>query len=284
MCPRLTAKQLSLSLLGGVIILPARLVAVENGTNSMFNESAPTSSDIPNWTSGWTQPPGQSGITGWNYVGTVAGGGGPASGVYLGNNWVLTAGHVGTGTFTLGASSYSVVPGSAQGISDINGNADICLFQISTAPNLPMLTIPSSGPSIGNSVAMLGYGDGGSITNETWGFNTVAQTGLLVTPDGYSYVTTDFVTDYGGSNEYHLVLGDSGGGDFYFDTLSGTWQLVGLNEDLDDSNNSYLEQLSTYASQINSIVATPEPSAAMCLGCGLLPLLVRGRRVRCRNR
>lgn len=50
-----------------------------------------------------------SAVVGWDYVGTING----ASGVYLGNGWVITASHVGASTFTLGATSYSPVANSA---------------------------------------------------------------------------------------------------------------------------------------------------------------------------
>ena len=243
-----------------------------SGTMS-FNTTAPTGTDITNWNLGWTQPAGQSGVTGWNYVGTVGG----ASGVYLGNNWVLTAGHVGAATFTLAGASYSVVPGSTQTISDSNGQADICLFQVSPAPNLPALPIATSGPSDGTSVAILGYGGGGG--NETWGLNAVTDNGILVNVE--SFFTTDFQTAYGTSgNTYFLVSGDSGGGDFAFNSATQQWELVGINEAIDTSKNppdSYFVELSAYASQINAITAQPVP-ALPWWGWGVLfasiPMLV----------
>jgi len=266
-----------LCLILGLVLCREEAQAVENGSNSTLNTTAPTSSDIPNWDTGWTQPAGQTGVTGWNYVGTVAGGGGTASGVYLGNNWVLTAGHVGTGTFTLGGTAYSVVPGSARSISNSNGTADICLFQITPAPNLPALNIATLGPSVGDSVAMLGYGDRGSITHETWGLNKVTQVNELITPSGYSYVSTDFETAYGvDSNEYYLVLGDSGGGDFVYNSPNGPWQLTGINEAVGSNNppDSYFVELSTYATQIDAIVSPQGVPAMPAWGWVVLPVLI----------
>jgi len=301
-------------LLLGVVFSLVQAGAVENDTNSSdpYNTNAPTSSDIANWDTGWAQPQGQSGITGWNYVGIVAGGGGAASGVYLGNGWVLTAAHVGAGIFTLGSGQYTVVPGSIdQGIPWQSGSnnytADLTLFQIQpdgvttfSLPNLPSLTIATSAPTVfggshrpGSSVAMIGYGDGGSITNETWGLNTVTQANVLVNPTGYSYVSNDFETAYGTTtagmgrfqssvtNDYQLVLGDSGGGDFIYDSSSGIWELAGINEALDSNNDSFMIQLSTYSSQFNTIVATPEPSSGLCLACGLLAILGNSRLNNC---
>ncbi|MEI9895149.1 MAG: trypsin-like serine protease [Chthoniobacter sp.] len=276
-------------LVGGVFAFGSLVpvMAVENGSNSSFNATAPTGADILNWDTGWTQPEGQSGITGWNYVGTVAGGGGTASGVYLGNNWVLTAGHVGPGTFTLGGMDYQVVAGSAQGITDANGMADMTLFQIQTAPNLPSLSIATSAPTAlslfqsGSKVAMLGYGTSSGFA-ETWGLNTVTQTGVTVPLDGTSFVSKDFETAYGtttmgansATNNYLLFLGDSGGGDFIYNSAAAQWQLAGINEAVDpNNNNSYMVELSNYAPQINAIVAAPEPTSGVFLGCGLLALL-----------
>jgi len=120
-----------------VLVTQAISVEIDEGNSVSFNTSAPTSSEIPDWNSGW----GASDVTGWDYVGTVNG----ASAVYLGNNWVITAAHVGAGTFSLGGTSYTVVSGSAQGVTKSNGDTvDLTLFQIMQGPNLPALSISST--------------------------------------------------------------------------------------------------------------------------------------------
>ncbi len=253
-------------------LLMASAQAVENGSTGTFNETAPTPTDIPNWNVGWAQPQGQSGITGWNYVGIVAASGGPASGIYLRNGWVLTAGHVGAGNFTLGSGTYTVVSNTAYtGFTWTYGGtvytADITVFQVQpdgvttfALPNLPALPIATSAPSVGSQMAMLGFGDGNSqVTTETWGLNVVTAHDVAIGVE--SFGTNDIETAYGTPNNYYLVVGDSGGGDFIYDSLSSRWQLVGFNEAVDQSNNnSYFVQLSTYASQINAITATPVPA------------------------
>lgn len=284
----------------GVVFSLVQTRAVENGTNSSFNTTAPTGSNIPNWGTGWTQPQGQTGVTGWNYVGIVAGGGGSASGVYLGNGWVLTAGHVGAAPFTLGGGQYLVVSGSVhQGIpwqdDGTNYTADVTLFQIQpdgmttfSLPNLPSLTIATSSPvPYHSSVAIIGYGDGGSRTNETWGLNTVTTADELVEVE--SFGSADFVTAYGttteglnsATNNYFLVVGDSGGGDFIYNSSHGSWQLVGMNEAVgtagdgnNDTNYSYFVDLSAYASQINAIVSSQGVPAMPAWGRVVVPLLI----------
>ena len=262
----------------------ARAVEKLVGATVSYNTTAPTGVDITNWSTGW--PTG--GVTGWDYVGIVAGGGGAASGVYLGNNWVLTAAHVGAGTFTLGGISYTAV-GPGQGLP--SSTADVWLFQISSAPPLLAMPIAASPPTpfslldAGSSVAMIGFGDGGAVTNKTWGLNTVTQTSQNVHLTDTPYTTTDFETDYGTTtfgissvtNNYLLSLGDSGGGDFIYNSSTSKWELAGINEAVDGSNNSYMVQLSSYRTQINAIIATPEPSVATLLGLGVLGLWGRRR-------
>lgn len=230
--------------------------AVVIGSNS-FNTVAPTSADIAGWNSGWAG----SEDTGWNYVGTVGG----ASGVYLGDGWVLTAGHVPVGTFTLAGMHYSAVPGSTDTFTNSYGTADLSLFRIASSPNLPALTLATT-TQVGDSVVMIGYGGG---HGETWGVNSIAQVEVPVTPEGFSYVSLDFETDYSSSGG-NLISGDSGGGDFYYDTSTNQWVLAGINEAIDDSGDSYMVELSDYASQINAVVPEPSTWTLLASGIGLL--------------
>ncbi|HET6553628.1 MAG TPA: trypsin-like serine protease [Dyella sp.] len=240
--------------------------AVEVGAS--FQTSAPTNTGIAGWSGGWSQP----GVTGWDYVGQVNG----ASGVYLGNGWVLTAGHVGQGTFTLDGNNYAEIAGSSASI----GNADLSLFQIDTTAinsgavlSLPTLTLSASAPTAynglaGSTVVVIGYG--GSSPDRSWGVNTVTQVNQTITLQGTSYSTTDFLTLLGttsfGSrsvtNDALLVAGDSGGGDFILNPLTGKWELAGINEAVGTTSQgqqlSAFVQLSGYEPQIEAIV-TPVP-------------------------
>ncbi|MEO7931550.1 MAG: trypsin-like serine protease [Chthoniobacterales bacterium] len=267
--------------------------AVVNLSNSTYNTSEPTNSDIPNWTTGWGGP---AGTTGWDYVGIVnSGSGGAASGTYLKNQWVITAAHVVTATsFTLGGTLYNIEAGSVHTFTNPDtSQADIVLFRLTLAPNLPDLVISSSAPvpfsniNAGSKVVMIGFGDGGSKSTEAWGYNTVTANNVTVSLAPYT--TTDFETAYGttsstfnGSvtNNYTLRDGDSGGGDFIFN--GSTWNLAGINEAVDlNNNNSYMVQLSNYKSQIDAVTAVPEPSTYWLIGLGALvlvgPSLKRGK-------
>ncbi len=263
--------------------------ALAVSTNGTYVTTEPTSTDVANWDTGW----GASGITGWDYVGSVNG----ASGVYLGNGWVITAGHVGSGNFTLGGVTYSILAGSTVSI----GTADIVLFQITTVPTLPALTIRSTALSTasysttGSTVVLIGNGGG---AGKSWGANLVTATNVSAAVSGYT--TTDFGTVYGSktysqgrnsrtiTNNAILVSGDSGGGAFVFNTVTSEWELAGINEAVGTASSggttesySFMVQLSTYADQINSIVAVPEPSLmGVFVGVGglLFPIFTRLRR------
>jgi len=256
-----------------------------------YDSTAPTNSDVANWTSGW----GATGITGWDYVGTVSG----ASGVYLGNGYVLTAGHVGTGDFMLGSQTYNMIAGSTLAI----GTADLHIYRIDTTSttgsvlSLPALTLSaaSNPPSaLHSSVVFIGYG--GS-HGETWGQDTVNYTNQTATLTSPSFVSNDFYTIDGTTNsgpihftnDAQVVPGDSGGGAFIYNSSTHLWELAGLNEvQLQDENGqivgSGFVQLNTYSAVIQADMAltAPEPSTWLLLAGGTtgLALLRAARRAR----
>jgi hypothetical protein len=121
---------------------------------------------------------------GWNYVGSTSN----ASGVYLGDGWVLTVVHIGT------ASSYTSFTLPGYGTYQCNGNVipitdpvthnpvDLQLFQLSYSqanplPDLPPLNIASSTPAAGTSIYMVGYGYSDRAAQPTY---------YDVTPDPYT--------------------------------------------------------------------------------------------------
>ncbi len=109
-------------------------------------------------------------------------------GVYLGDRWVLTARHVGPGATVfpgVGTFAYEtgsrvdlVVPGPGPPVL-----TDLVLYRLTTAPNLPSLTISSNTPNINSSVTLIG--DGRSV-----GVGA-AETEWFVTGSGTQYTWTE---------------------------------------------------------------------------------------------
>jgi len=91
-------------------------------------------------------------------VGTLNG----ASAIYLGNRWVLTASHVGSGTVTFAGTPYaaigSVTQLNNQSTPGMTVNTDMILFQINADPGLPALTISPGAPVLGDDLVMIGNG------------------------------------------------------------------------------------------------------------------------------
>ncbi|HEX4139865.1 MAG TPA: trypsin-like peptidase domain-containing protein, partial [Candidatus Methylacidiphilales bacterium] len=253
---------------------PLRAVAnISSGTATPTytdNEGVPTSSNIANWQTGWvqpaTQPTGFTSTTGWNYVGLL----GSEGGVYLGNGWVITCAHVGAGNFVLNGVTYPMVPNSTRSFYNGGTPYDFLLFRVSPAPALPALPLRSSDPVKNSSVvALIGYGDPTSV--ESWGCNTATAINESINLNGFvtnDFLTQDFTSDGGHiTNNYQIEGsnvtgggGDSGGGDFIYNSTTGFWELAGLNEANGTANGnatSFFVQLDTYAAQIEQIVAPP---------------------------
>ena len=247
-------------------------------TGNSFQTTQPTNVQVPYWTIGWPK----SGTTGWNYVGQAAG----ASGIYLGNGWVLTAAHVGIGAFILNGVTYQAVAGSGHYLTVKNADGststpDLILYQLATSPPLSPLTISQNAPvplsqnQTGSSVVMIGYGGG---SGESWGYDSVDYINYYPVTLGY-YNSNDFIaffgTYYSGAvgnslsttNNSSLVGGDSGGGDFIYNPSTQMWELAGINEVIGSGtvNNQKVSisgfvQLSSYATQIDAIVNASIPS------------------------
>ena len=90
---------------------------------------------------------------------------GGTSGVYIGNGWVLTAGHVtpaninvqGTTYYYDGANSYRLKnPTGYEGVDSIY--TDLRLFRLTEKPDLPEVQLADHSPSLGSMVYYVGYG------------------------------------------------------------------------------------------------------------------------------
>jgi hypothetical protein len=261
---------------------PSKAVQIVTGGSYSYNTSDNIGSSVSGWSSGWG-----AGGDGWNYVGMVS----DASGVYLGNNWVLTAAHVNNPlSFTLNGNVYNATGVSyANFTNSLTGSAtaDLYLFQIQgtsttgTNISLPPLSLSSSVPASGRTVVMIGYGGASGQGAESWGTNTVYASTQYPVPVG-SHQSIDFTTINSGTSYSSLVLGDSGGGDFM--KVGSSWQLAGINEavisysgtnPLTGTNytGSAFVQIGEYSPQIYSIVnAVPEPSSVGLAVLGVFSL------------
>ena len=198
---------------------------------------------------------------GWENVGVLGNG----TGVYLGNDWVLTTKQVGGGSIVLNGGTYAMLAGSGTQLT--NGGApgktaltDLYLFRLATTPvGLGSVAIASSSGT-GASVTMIGAGlDRGAFTQWSidtgatpwtwtevssggnaagyqtlstrtmrWGTNTVGSVGGWLANDygDTNVVPTTFDYEGSDSTEAQAAYGDCGGGVFHKN--GSTWELTGL--------------------------------------------------------
>ena len=194
---------------------------------------------------------------GWANVGSYNDGGC----AYLGNGWVLTAGHVyndnPAGDPVFGTTPYA--PDGAfyriQNPADPSYAADLVMFHLATIPaGLPALTVSSSQPAMGSQITAIGYGydrqstelywnsswqplpgppaayagyELGSAGTKRWGTNTIG--GSIWGDDGTGTDTNFLDCQFSstvGPNSFQVASGDSGGGVFYQGATG--WQLTGI--------------------------------------------------------
>jgi len=164
---------------------------------------------------------------GFDHVGRIAG----TTGVYLGDGWVLTAGHVGAGELWLDGGRYAPVPGSWVPVRGEGGTSapDLGLFRVDPRPPLPRLEIARRAPKPGDPLLLVGCGLGRGEAFEwdgrvgwrwsppsvcRWGRNQIAAVELDTATGGAS--TRVFVTFFseGEPQEAQAAQGDSGGAGF----------------------------------------------------------------------
>jgi len=202
-------------------------------------------------------PSGSNGDLGWNYVGMVNGASGVYLGAYGGANWVLTAGHVGFGNFTMDGTTYSAINGSGRQI----GSIDLYAYQITVGQGtglslLSNLTLAGTSPAVGETMTMIGNGKNRAAsetywrvtgtTSYTWtetlppfsnasGYKQLSsstkrwgsnQADGVVTVNSTSMIQTTF-DESGNANEAQAAVGDSGGGVFVL-MNNGSYQLAGI--------------------------------------------------------
>ena len=196
-----------------------------------------------------------------NRVGVV---GTSLSGVYLGSvageDWVLTANHVGAKSFTLDGTVYSAVENSAVRLTNGDGSdADLILYRIDTSLEWSVLSLSGASLSTGTAVTMIGNGynrasslttwyvtgSGSSSTWSTtpsagattvggygygsghtlrWGTNTVSASSSLL---GFNNTVCEATTFNAVDGEAQGAVGDSGGGVFSLNSAN-EWTLSGI--------------------------------------------------------
>ena len=155
---------------------------------------------------------------GWSHVGAVNG----LSGVYLGDGWVLTANHVGTGPITLGGVSYPVVPGSSMRLEHSPGVlTDLLLFQLISDPGLDPLPIAVTSPPLSAEAILIGRGCERGVPytfsghpgwrwvytyTQRWGTNSVSQPSFNLSLSGQPLRAVGFsFDDLGGTAPEAIV-------------------------------------------------------------------------------
>jgi hypothetical protein len=210
------------------------------------------------------------------------------TGVYLGNRYVLTAGHVGPLTSVkVGFVDYLLDSSPAVAI----GKADMKLVRLASDPGLNRVRLNTSPfGDIGDSY-LVGYGVGrasapllgsnsvtwgdSSTAIKRWGTNFVDGTRSAEQVGGFisDLLRTQFNTN-AGVNEAALTMYDSGSA--LFRQIGSEWYLVGIGayvqndgyssasdeSDPIDSSDNYFIRISSYSNAVDQIgaVAVPEPS------------------------
>jgi len=218
---------------------------------------------------------------GVEHVGKIGG----TTGVYLGEGWVLTAGHVGAGELWLDGAKYPAVAGSWAPLRGSEGASppDLGVFRVSPPPALPPLRIAHRAPTLGEPLLLVACGHGRGERLEwdgragfrwappnvrRWGTNRVAAVGIDVPRPGMSTRVFATLFSAGARQEAQAALGDSGGAGFV--RRRGSWLLAGIMvsvvafpgqppQTAVDGNATHLADLSHYRAEILAIVGGAAP-------------------------
>jgi len=235
----------------------------------------------------------------WDNVVQMRNESGPiGTGVYLGNRYVLTAGHVGPLTSVkVGFVDYLLDSSPAVTI----GTADMKLVRLASDPGLNGVRLNTNPSGDAGNSYLVGYGVGRASSSllgsspvawgdsttaiKRWGTNLVdgAITGVQVGGYTSDLLRTQFNSN-AGINEAALTIYDSGSA--LFRQIGSEWYLVGLGAYVQnsgyslastqfnskDSDDSYFIRISSYSNAVNQIgaVAVPEPSSSHYFVGGLL--------------
>ncbi len=233
----------------------------------------------------------------WDNVVQMRSESGPiGTGVYLGNRYVLTAGHVGPLTSVkVGYVDYLLDSSPAVAI----GTADMKLVRLASDPGLGGVRLNSNPSADGGAAHLVGYGVGrasssllgsnpitwgdSSTAIKRWGTNFVDGAIGAALVGGYTsdLLRTQFNSN-AGANEAALTIYDSGSA--LFRQIGSDWYLVGLGAYVQnsgyslasaqfnstESDDNYFIRISSYANSSVMIggVSVPEPSSQSLLFVG----------------
>jgi hypothetical protein len=246
----------------------------------------------------------------WDNVVQMRSDSGPiGTGVYLGNRYVLTAGHVGPLTSVkVGFVDYLLDSSPAVAI----GTADMKLVRLASDPGLNGVRLNTNPSEDAGDSYLVGFGvarDSSSILDSSWvkwgdsstaikrwGTNLVDGAITEVQVGGYTseLLRTQFNSN-AGVNEAALTIYDSGSA--LFRQIGSEWYLVGLGAYVQnsgyslastqfnsrDSDDSYFIRISSYSNAVDQIgaVAVSKPSLSRYFVGGLLFLgLLALRKIR----
>jgi len=111
---------------------------------------------------------------GWNNIGLLKG----STAVYLGDRWVLTAAHVGTGSVTFPTLGKTFAADSSTAFRPLNptdrrmtAEGDLLMFRLLEEPNLSPIPIGHASPSVGSPVWVAGNGKDRETNQTNWSVN-----------------------------------------------------------------------------------------------------------------
>ncbi len=239
----------------------ALIVYDANSNGNAYNTSVPSSPTINDPT-----------VALWNHVVQIRNSDGTpnASGVYLGNGFILTANHVDGTRYFIEATEYSVDTsyngtGSRQVTNSNNEGLDLKLVKIQSPPALDGLQMMSSSQSaLGSYSLFIGWGVGkgtpettdpsnqgwtwgdASTVDQRWGRNFTLGSNHNEASNPNTYLETlfyrnafSFPAAYN-NDVFSLSLGDSGGGLFQY--VNDQWMLAGIGANVSTGGSSYYDR------------------------------------------
>ena len=135
------------------------------------------------------QPEEKAGFE-YSNVGKIGG----ASGVYLGNGWVLTAKHVAAGDITFGDTTYhydgddSYLIENPSGIAGLDSTyTDLRLYHLTEEPDLPAIKIATEPAPVGTQIYYVGYGTKQVEELSYWNVDTSGGTAVWTSSEEPTY-------------------------------------------------------------------------------------------------